>query len=409
MRRTNTWHQALVPRLQKSWPSSTSLRPSDLCEVELGLYLLSEVARAEPARSLPALLTGYQLPLANGDWTEQRQRLVGITRHLLLHFKSLPTWRRALSGYCALPQWLRGYDVEQDLNAYRQREVSTARERWAIYAAALTGGLPYRTDRLLPAGPGTYLAVAGRVRASVTIPDDRPLPGFPDGHDLNKATATTRAPLKVSWDALRETARWMDQQEAARGVAQPSGWEQRFDRVELRVYKAAARGYRRAQWLTIDQILHLVGMVSSGKSTLMDILPVWAAQNGRRVTLVVGDVVTAVRRTNTFRALGVSAGPILGVSNRRRHVERLHRVLLGERRSSLLEHTDPGFDFLSTACALDGLRRAASRPFSLGDNPCGSLHPRASADDAGDIDGEELVDSEPEEVSRGCPFYGTCQ
>ncbi len=409
MRRTNTWHQALIPRLRKNWPPSASLRPSDLCEVELGLYLLSEVAPSEPARSLPTLLTGYQLPLANGGWTDERQRLVGVARHVLLHFKSLPAWRRVLSDYCALPQWLRGYDVEQDLNAYRQREVSTARERWGIYAAALTGVLPYRTDRLLPAGPGAYLAVAGRVRASVTIPDDLPLPGFPDGHDLKKATTTTREPLEVSWDALRETARWMDKQEAARGVTELSGWEQRFNRVELRVYEEAAAGYRRSQWLTIDQMLHLVGMVSSGKSTLMDILAVWAAQNDRRVTLVVGDVVTAVRRTNTFRALGVSAAPILGSSNRRRHVERLHRVLLGETRTSLLEHTDPGFDFLSTACALDGLRRAARRPFPLGDNPCGSLHPRASADDADDVDDEDLVDAEPEEISRGCPFYATCQ
>jgi hypothetical protein len=411
MRRTNAWCQPLVTRLRKSWPADASSRPKNLCEVELGLYLLGVVAASEPARSLPALLTGYQLPLHDGGWTTQRRRCVGIARQLLLHFKSLPAWRHALDEYRALPQWLRGYDVDSNHNGHQRREVTPARERWDIYAKALASVVPHRTDSLRPAGPGTYLAVAGRSRATVTIPDDLPLPGFPTGHTLN-AAATARAPLEVSWDALIETARWMDAQEAADPVPSPSGWERRLTR-ELWVYNDSTASYERSQHLRVDRQLHMVGMVSSGKSTLMDVLAVWAARSGRRVTLVVGDVVTAVRRTNAFRALGLSAVPILGYSNRRRHVERLHRVLLGETRASPLEHADPGFDFLSTACALDGLRRAA-KPFRLGDSPCDHLHPKDPLQDLGAIDSEDLEEvttenGKLEQAVLGCPFYAVCQ
>src|SRR5437870_1755193 len=109
----------------------------------------------------------------------------------------------------------------------------------------------------------------------------------------------------------------------------------------------------------------MVGMVSSGKSTLMDVAAVWAARSGRRTTIVVGDVVSALRRTTMFRSLGLSAVPLLGRSNRRRHAERLHRVLSSEAGDSVLGHADSSFDFVSTACAVDGLRDFAT-PFEVG-------------------------------------------
>ncbi|MBE7556771.1 MAG: hypothetical protein HS126_37470 [Anaerolineales bacterium] len=57
--------------------------------------------------------------------------------------------------------------------------------------------------------------------------------------------------------------------------------------------------------LTLEGMMHLIGMVSSGKSTLMTVLAVWMARNNRRVTLVVGSVTEAPEPGQTVCRTGV--------------------------------------------------------------------------------------------------------
>jgi hypothetical protein len=178
----------------------------------------------------------------------------------------------------------------------------------------------------------------------------------------------------------------MDAQQEKMGVSRRRQWERDLRRVRVETFDERSGQYSESDKLRICGVLNMAGMVSAGKSTLMDVVAVWCARSGRRVTLVVGDVVSAVRRTTTFRNLGIQAAPILGYSNRRRHVERMHRVLGSETGQPPLEHDDPGFDFLSTACALDGLRRSATRPFVPGDNPCDGLVPNSDANLEEDAD-----------------------
>src|ERR1035441_3202416 len=69
-----------------------------------------------------------------------------------------------------------------------------------------------------------------------------------------------------------------------------------------------------------------------GKSTLMDLLCMHAGRHHCKVTLVVGDVVTLLRKVDYFTRLGLAAAPLVGQSTRARHGERLHRLADKRRR-----------------------------------------------------------------------------
>lgn len=376
-----------------------------MCDVELGIFFMQEACPHESVDALPTLLGGYPFQLS-GEGADAGKRRLGICRHLLPPYKNPQSWRRALGGYETLPQWVRGYEFSGDGRRIVRREVSDAPRRWEAYESALRGPLRHRDERLRLAQPGAYLAHTRRGATTVTIPEDLPLPDPTPGHRIDGATRTAE-PLEVEWEALRETARWMDEELDRRGLA-PSSWEARLRRVRLETLDRQQETFARAEALRIERVLHLVGMVSSGKSTLMDVLAVWAARNGMRATVVVGDVVGAVRRTTLFRSLGIEAVPILGRSNRARHADRLHKVLRGEAGASILEHEDPGFDFLSTACGLDGLREG-TKPFAPGDTPCVDLEEPEPEDEALEDDGVVNSRRVRSSVRLGCPLFASCQ
>ena len=110
--------------------------------------------------------------------------------------------------------------------------------------------------------------------------------------------------------------------------ASRSQWADRLARVELLVRQQD--GFAPGASLEVSGLLHMVGMVGAGKSTLRDILTYWYVASGqphRRVTIVVGDVAEALAVTNTFRRIGIAAAPVLGQSTRERNIHRLHRRL----------------------------------------------------------------------------------
>ena len=139
-------------------------------------------------------------------------------------------------------------------------------------------------------------------------------------------------PITVTWDELAAAAREMDAKERGLDSVQQGDWANRLKRVELLV--AQPDGFAKDMPLGIDGLLHLVGMVGAGKSTLRDILTYWYvtkdpdSQKGPyRVTIVVGDVAETLAIVDTFTRLGVTAAPVLGQSTRERHIARPPRSL----------------------------------------------------------------------------------
>lgn len=174
-------------------------------------------------------------------------------------------------------------------------------------------------------------------------------------------------------------------------------------------------------------------MLSAGKSTLMEVLAVWASRRGLGVTLVLGDVMGCLDRLDLFTRLGLAAAPILGSSNRARHLRQFRRVQATRRASATGEVGDGqlarvglrhvGYHTLAIACPLDAMASdERPQPFALGREPCRTLRrlppPMArdeEADDANDLDDGETEADDPRPVQDevqdepvGCPLYMGC-
>ncbi len=399
MRETTSWRNKLTRQLRACWSkTATPLNPGTLCEVELGLYVLSQLTPEAPADALWVLLSGYPFPAPEMQgWSQVQQRMLFNARHLLTNFRGPYRWRRTLEQYRALDERLRGYDIDEKYQQFKERAVSVCPERLDIYAKVLQELLPYRTDSLRWATAGSYSFADRAYRASVNIPDNLVFPP-PTGHNLSGKQE--RAALSVAWDDLLATARWMDSETQARGLAD-AHWEKRLSRVRLELLNRENGTLNQANTLTLDGLEHLIGMVSSGKSTLMDVLAVWAARKGLHVTLVVGDVIGALNRAQQFSNLGISVAPILGASNRERHINRLHRVLTAEQPLAALQPEHAGFQWLSTACPLDGLRET-ERPCQIGAHPCLTLSRLGESEKTE----EPATATSPKQYA--CPLYSVC-
>jgi len=389
MRAIDSWRKGLMQQLHNAWPKTGPLRLGAFFDIELGLYALSQMLPGEPARALWAPLTGYPFTeMTAHQWNSDKQRMLAKLRHLLPFYRSAVPWQRALNHYREIPETLRGYEVDAELGRFEQRTPLLAARRWQIYMQALQEVLPYQRTPLRWAKPGSYQFADNRYRGSVTIPDDLPLPERPVAYSLRGMEQ--RPPCEVTLVELRETAGWMDMQLQATGRA--AMWHERIERVGLNIFNQQRSELMDSQSLTLDGMIHLVGMVGAGKSTLMDILAVCLARRGQHVTLVVGDVMSALQHAELFDMLGLRAAPILGQSNRERHLRRLHRASSDTATPEALGLDHPGFRWLSTACALDGLRDS-QRPLGLVSRPCIGLFP---------------ANEEADERAQACPLYGAC-
>ncbi len=384
----------------KGVDTADSLGAKQICEVELGLYLLSQIAPAAPARTMWILLTGYEFPLPElQSLSKKQRRMWNIVRHILLHFKNSRHWEEMLERYRKVDERLRLYDVDGDYEQFTKRAISIEANREDVYSRVAQQPLPHVRRKIRWAEAGsTYLCVDKRKRSHVTIPAAMPLPLPPQGHALSGKSS--RIPLCIPWGELLATAQWMDEQLAQNGYPR-RGWYATMKRIRLRLSQDENSEFLAVESLQLAGTMHIVGMVSSGKSTLMDVLAVWAARNGYHITLVVGDVIAVFDRVQQFARFELKAAPILGASNRRRHLDRLHRVLASgqSQHPLLLQHV--GFDYTSTACLLDGLRNAA-KPFELESVPCQTLVPLSAPTDA-----EEQPEAQVDEMYL-CPFYSVC-
>ncbi|WDT54191.1 pPIWI_RE_Z domain-containing protein [Streptomyces sp. G7(2002)] len=426
MRNSSEWYQPLAKALEPFWPQEHhDVNPSLLCQVELGLYLIEKLDPSRDAHGVYTLLGGYPFAVAAGIATTPAQSAqLDAARHLLWKLRRRRMWHQCLETYAQLPERLRGYRLPGGGGPARRVEPTVAGDRFARFERALSR-LPAFDQRVLPLAPAGQARFTERHRpASVTIPEQLCFPPA-TGHDLGRVPGTAGRPLDIPLAELAETARWMEESETARGL--PCGnWVQRLEDLELDVLAVDGLRFEKTTVLRLDQLLHLVGMVGAGKSTLMNLIAVWGARKGLRTTLVVGDVAEQLNLVGQFRDLGLKAAPVIGGTTREQHASRLHRRLAARGQASLLQHDDPAFDDLSTVCVLDAQRGLeAAEPLRYVDAPCTELRPvkKPGPTTVEDIPmpvyrhdvpeghtGESTREAEPEtsRSDHGCPVWSVC-
>ena len=369
MRNITKWKDAL----REQFVEQTRMSPRDanrLLDVELGLFLIQKVTKHESAAVIPALLSGHELAaLSEKGLGHEEQRMLAVGRYLLRYYRGSERWGDSLRWYQGVSQRFRLYDFKVEESPAVRRPTSICPRREDVYLRALSTPPPH-VERVFKYADSSrawhFLNGEGYTDGwdSVRFPEELvQLASWKKQKRQGLKSRTHRDRLRIPWEALLETAKWMDERRS------PSGeWRVRMESMKLEVLDDGDD-----DTLILDGSFHLAGMVSSGKSTLMDVIAVWAARNDLRITLVVGDVIDAVTRATLFSSLGLRSVPLLGSSNRGMHFERILSVASEEQIGHGGLPEDPRLQWVSPICLLDGLS-SGGKVISPGEEPCYELY-----------------------------------
>lgn len=347
----------------------------DTALADLCLHFLHSYLPQEPASVVPTLLQGHLAHLLEGS----SARSFFSLRQYAGNLCSRLAWRKALSVH-ARAGTRTAYDLSDGLptrRAYSQASIIALLDR------SLVDAVPYTIREFHPATPG-HAKIKRRAQS-----DDDPLivsvPAFstPPHSILPLPRRTINPPISFRWDTLLETARVVDARETSPGFP---AWMQKLS-LWKRLSKVTIEGigddFFRNGVLTLDGTKHVVGMLSSGKSTLLHALlfTLVSAGYNKRVLVLSPDTASASQLVARLDAHGVLATVISSHWNRDEHLSAAHWNARGYPSGQTLAATAALTRSLGTACPLEGSQsltqsagsRTTCAPFKLSDKPCDRL------------------------------------
>ena len=171
----------------------------------------------------------------------------------------------------------------------------------------------------------------------------------------------TRKEISVSTDELLASAAEMAEKKLD---------DYCYSILKSNTLKAVTEGnVKSAKRLEIDKITNLVGMVGSGKSTLMKVLSYHLAKADKKVVLVLDTVSSVLEMCSYLSQFGVSVSPVIGRSGREKYIDQVakaHEKYLQNEYSK----------YLTAPCIIDGMAKNKSDKSSapmFGNEPCRSL------------------------------------
>ncbi|MDD5368535.1 MAG: hypothetical protein PHQ40_05585 [Anaerolineaceae bacterium] len=401
------WQTSLVNKLKRAdEDGDLNEGYAALCQTELGLYLLEKLEIHDP-NELWVLLTKFDFP--EYDQYDQAQQRALSNARLYLNFGS-EAWRAALRAYQALPARWRMYQIGEN-SLERETGMTRVTDRQAGYEQALSdrpkikqGNIRY-PDENAPVHvvhPATGQVISFNLDPVLTgwareqEPTQTRLPGdFP-----NRPTT-----IQVAFTDLRDYANKLNARLQALSFQEEGpfrNWVQAVD--EIIRYRPILKGSIGKSLGTVNQgnleiegVTHIAGMVGAGKTTLAELLAMYAAEElSLRTTLVVGDTQTALDIANRInRSLLANrdipiAVPLIGRTTRGDHYRRL-----ANSPETASDHW--GMAWLNPTCLIEGLipLEELDDPFPQGEEPCGALLQKTKG-------------SQEKEVKRTCPLFAIC-
>lgn len=191
--------------------------------------------------------------------------------------------------------------------------------------------------------------------ADVKIPDRTPqMPISPPPKKTRKKISVSTAELLAS----------------AAEMAEKKPDDYCYSILKSNTLKAVTEGnVKSANRLEIDKITNLVGMVGSGKSTLMKVLSYHLAKADKKVVLVLDTVSSVLEMCSYLSQFGVSVSPVIGRSGREKYID---QVAKAQEKYLQNEYSK----YLTAPCIIDGMAKNKSDKSSapmFGNEPCRSL------------------------------------
>ncbi len=121
-----------------------------------------------------------------------------------------------------------------------------------------------------------------------------------------------------------------------------------------------------AEKLTIQETVNLVGMVGSGKSTLMKILSYHLAKRGKKIVLVLDTVADTLSLYAYFHSLHLNVSPLIGTTERMKYI---HQVMEQDAMYLKPEYSE----YLTAPCLISGMTQGSETASKFGGEPCTKL------------------------------------
>ena len=302
---------------------------------------------------LPLLLSGAHASLTSAAVVAHS----GAVRRVGELMGGLPTRRSVQRAAFALAQHADdlGYDpcfrIDAGTLAFELIEGQQARvlQAWATMQAPATRllhGLTIATGPDLVARPGSG-AEAPPIR--LRLPR-LPLTA-PPRYDLLRQPAQD---LRVTMVGLEDTARWLDELDAAPTATwSRERWLSRLQNV-IRLQACEPGGLVDTDVLDLSGLRHLIGLPGAGKTTLITLLCAHLARENKRVAVFFTSIETAREYLEKLLRYGVSSALLMGRSSEthQRHANRLAELIGADNRDRGFARTRPGAELLAQTCPL---------------------------------------------------------
>ncbi|KAF0225747.1 MAG: hypothetical protein FD176_194 [Rhodospirillaceae bacterium] len=420
MRTDNDFIDQYKDLLKAVDPSAARLSKEDLRSLgmtELCLAAVAEFLPDQDIAAVPSLMLGYPALVPGAANNPDLEKALSSLRHLCGRFGSISAWMDACRAHAQLPETMRCYDIRD------RRPVLRAAAPPSILTHLIQGlrqQVPWVRRALKVADPGAARVRVdrGRTLLSYDIPSvpvqDRTVPQ----HFLTARTA--QEPIQVRLADMKAIARQVDEKEAQRDWPSSLPPLHLASRLEKTLkLEGLAPGFFDGETLTLEGANHLVGMLSSGKSTLVMglIFALAKGGTGKRIAVIVTDTIQGATLAARLRKHDMKATVVSSLYNRERHLNSIHwQQGLSSTGWALSSLGDISQNF-SVACPLDGLQhsdpqvirgRAGDVGFpSFKEKQCHRIYQKVPDDevDGGDGASSELVD---DGRARSCPLWAAC-
>ena len=389
-------------------------------DVELGLTLLMQVAPNDSATSVSALLLGYRFRVTALS-NDENWRLVQVARFYLFRRKG-KQWERCLNEYIKLPEILRIFRLAEVGDVPKLIPSSTYPQRLQVYRQTLLATPPHKKHKVKLATAGYWYAKSHKNHTTVEVPINIPeavaLSAPEPLVKLSRTRSSGNPSHSFTWNQLLAVAQEMDDKLKQAGH-EKENYYGRLQGIAIKIYDASIDDFRLSDpdaEINLEQLVHIVGLLNVGKSTLLEVLIYNFASQGYRCALLVNDVATAVRLAWLFRSgLDVLAAPVLGSSNRSEHLSKVYESILmteGEEIEQGAVHS--AWRWFSPVCPLLALVQSEDK-WDFGEEPCHHLYKQAvttqkdNSNSTTNIDDDEDSDDfEYDGNKHTCPLYYKC-
>ncbi len=384
MRDSSSWMRTLRKQLSAAIP----LKFSNFARIELMLYALQAYFPQQPIRQAHLLMQGYREPtISDCQW-----EIIKHLRHLAPEFRSSISWEIALRNYDDMADinsptadWL-GFELDYDNNRISLTNNMVIR-RYDVYENVLTKQpLEFNTSKQYnPAPAGNYQFNINSEQTRL-VPINNAIANLGTQHKNNIPSinlSQNRAPIQISLQQLVQQGSNLQSvigYDAGEIIGRSRYWDIENNREANEIY--------------IDGESHILGPTGSGKSTLIESLITLLIKQNKRIAIATNSVGEVQDWLEFAQQLGIKAVPIIGTSERHKHLSRLNQaVMFGNSQQSF---THPGFKWLSQCCPLFAIATPSipqSSSQRRNKTPCFN----------------QLEDVEdPEQKKYDCPLVGVC-